>query len=147
MEKELLKDACEDLQEKLKNLDTEVEETLDVVNILLQGTEDGGLKCVLNLIGSKLKRIGDISMMEVINSLVDLESGIIMDEEENAGLGKLPGPTMKQVMSSEGDIVDIDEKPKKKYQRKKKESESLDNIFGESDKTVGSNEFMKVQHN
>ena len=109
MEKELLKDACEDLQEKLKNLDTEVEETLDVVNILLQGTEDGGLKCVLNLIGSKLKRIEDISMLEVINSLVDLEAGIIMDKEEQV-LGELPGLKMKQVMSSEGDIVDIEDK-------------------------------------
>lgn len=137
MEKELLKDACEDLQEKLKNLDTEVEETLDVVNIILQGTEDGGLKCVLNLIGSKLKRIEDISMLEVINSLVDLEAGIIMDKEEQV-LGELPGLTMKQVMSSEGDIVDIDEKPKKKYQRKKKESESLDDIFNDD-------KFMKVQ--
>ena len=142
MEKELLKDACEDLQEKLKNMDTEVEETLDVVNILLQGTEDGGLKCVLNLIGSKLKRIGDISMMEVINSLVDLESGIIMDEEENAGLGKLPGLTMKQVMSSEGDVVDIEDKPKKKRSYRKKSEESLDDIFS-SDEDLDN--FMKVQ--
>ena len=142
MEKELLKDACEDLQEKLKNLDTEVEETLDVVNILLQGTEDGGLKCVLNLIGSKLKRIGDISMMEVINSLVDLESGIIMDEEENAGLGKLPGLTMKQVISSEGDVVDIEDKPKKKRSYRKKSEESLDDIFS-SEEDIDN--FMKVQ--
>lgn len=142
MEKELLKDACEDLQEKLKNLDTEVEETLDVVNILLQGTDDGGLKCVLNLIGSKLKRIGDISMMEVINSLVDLEAGIIMDEEENAGLGKLPGLTMKQVISSEGDIVDIEDKPKKKRSYRKKSEESLDDIFG-SEEDIDN--FMKVQ--
>ena len=142
MEKELLKDACEDLQEKLKNMDTEAEETLDVVNILLQGTEDGGLKCVLNLIGSKLKRIGDISMMEVINSLVDLESGIIMDEEENAGLGKLPGLTMKQVMSSEGDVVDIEDKPKKKRSYRKKSEESLDDIFS-SDEDLDN--FMKVQ--
>ena len=142
MEKELLKDACEDLQEKLKNMDTEVEETLDVVNILLQGTEDGGLKCVLNLIGSKLKRIGDISMMEVINSLVDLESGIIMDEEENAGLGKLPGLTMKQVMSSEGDVVDIEDKPKKKRSYRKKSEESLDDIFS-SEEDIDN--FMKVQ--
>ena len=142
MEKELLKDACEDLQEKLKNMDTEVEETLDVVNILLQGTEDGGLKCVLNLIGSKLKRIGDISMMEVINSLVDLESGIIMDEEENAGLGKLPGLTMKQVMSSEGDVVDIEDKPKKKRSYRKKSEESLDDRFS-SDEDLDN--FMKVQ--
>lgn len=142
MEKELLKDACEDLQEKLKNLDTEVEETLDVVNILLQGTDDGGLKCVLNLIGSKLKRIEDISMMEAINSLVELEAGIIMDEEENAGLGKLPGLTMKQVMSSDGDIVDIDDKPKKKRSYRKKSEESLDEIFS-SDKDL--DDFMKVQ--
>ena len=142
MEKELLKDACEDLQEKLKNLDTEVEETLDVVNILLQGTEDGGLKCVLNLIGSKLKRIGDISMMEAINSLVDLEAGIIMDEEENAGLGKLPGLTMKQVMSSEGDVVDIEDKPKKKRSYRKKSEESLDDIFS-SEEDIDN--FMKVQ--
>ena len=142
MEKELLKDACEDLQEKLKNLDTEVEETLDVVNILLQGTEDGGLKCVLNLIGSKLKRIGDISMMEAINSLVDLEAGIIMDEEENAGLGKLPGLTMKQVMSSDGDVVDIDVKPTQKRSRRKKTEQSLDEIFS-SDKDL--DDFMKVQ--
>lgn len=142
MEKELLKDACEDLQEKLKNLDTEVEETLDVVNILLQGTEDGGLKCVLNLIGSKLKRIEDISMMEAINSLVELEAGIIMDEEENSGLGKLPGLTMKQVMSSEGDIVDIDDKPKKKRSYRKKSEESLDEIFS-SEKDL--DDFMKVQ--
>ena len=123
MEKELLKDACEDLQEKLKNLDTEVEETLDVVNILLQGTEDGGLKCVLNLIGSKLKRIEDISMLEVINSLVDLEAGIIMDKEEQV-LGELPGLKMKQVMSSEGDIVDIDDKPTQKRSRRKKAEQS-----------------------
>lgn len=142
MEKELLKDACEDLQEKLKNLDTEVEETLDVVNILLQGTEDGGLKCILNLIGSKLKRIEDISMMEIINSLVELEAGIIMDEEENAGLGKLPGLTMKQVMSSEGDVVDIDDKPKKKRSYRKKSEESLDDIFS-SDEDLDN--FMKVQ--
>lgn len=142
MEKELLKDACEDLQEKLKNLDTEVEETLDVVNILLQGTEDGGLKCILNLIGSKLKRIGDISMMEVINSLVDLEAGIIMDEEENAGLGKLPGLTMKQVISSDGDVVDIEDKPKKKRNYRKKSEESLDDIFS-SDEDLDN--FMKVQ--
>lgn len=142
MEKELLKDACEDLQEKLKNLDTEVEETLDVVNILLQGTEDGGLKCILNLIGSKLKRIEDISMMEAINSLVELEAGIIMDEEESAGLGKLPGLTMKQVMSSEGDIVDIDEKPKKKRNYRKKSEESLDDIFS-SEEDIDN--FMKVQ--
>lgn len=142
MEKELLKDACEDLQEKLKNLDTEVEETLDVVNILLQGTEDGGLKCILNLIGSKLKRIGDISMMEVINSLVDLEAGIIMDEEENDGLGKLPGLTMKQIMSSDGDVVDIEDKPKKKRSYRKKSEESLDDIFS-SDEDL--DEFMKVQ--
>lgn len=142
MEKELLKDACEDLQEKLKNLDTEVEETLDVVNILLQGTEDGGLKCILNLIGSKLKRIGDISMMEVIDSLVDLEAGIIMDEEENTGLGKLPGLTMKQVMSSEGDVVDIEDKPKKKRSYRKKSEESLDDIFS-SDEDLDN--FMKMQ--
>ena len=142
MEKELLKDACEDLQEKLKNLDTEVEETLDVVNILLQGTEDGGLKCVLNLIGSKLKRIGDISMMEAINSLVDLEAGIIMDEEKNAGLGKLPGLTMKQVMSSDGDVVDIDVKPTQKRSRRKKTEQSLDEIFS-SDKDL--DDFIKVQ--
>ena len=142
MEKELLKDACEDLQEKLKNLDTEVEETLDVVNILLQGTEDSGLKCILNLIGSKLKRIGDISMMEVINSLVELEAGIIMYEEENAGLGKLPGLTMKQVMSSEGDVVDIEDKPKKKRSYRKKSEESLDDIFS-SDEDLDN--FMKVQ--
>ena len=142
MEKELLKDACEDLQEKLKNLDTEVEETLDVVNILLQGTEDGGLKCVLNLIGSKLKRIEDISMMEAIDSLVELEAGIIMDEEENAGLGKLPGLTMKQVISSEGDIVDIEDKPKKKRSYRKKSEESLDDIFS-SEEDIDN--FMKVQ--
>lgn len=142
MEKELLKDACEDLQEKLKNLDTEVEETLDVVNILLHGAEDGGLKCILNLIGSKLKRIEDISMMEAINSLVELEAGIIMDEEENAGLGKLPGLTMKQVMSSEGDVVDIDDKPKKKRSYRKKSEESLDEIFS-SEKDL--DDFMKVQ--
>ena len=142
MEKELLKDACEDLQEKLKNLDTEVEETLDVVNILLQGTEDGGLKCVLNLIGSKLKRIEDISMMEAIDSLVELEAGIIMDEEENAGLGKLPGLTMKQVISSEGDIVDIENKPKKKRSYRKKSEESLDDIFS-SEEDIDN--FMKVQ--
>lgn len=142
MEKELLKDACEDLQEKLKNLDTEVEETLDVVNILLQGTEDGGLKCILNLIGSKLKRIEDISMMEAINSLVELEAGIIMDEEENAGLGKLPGLTMKQVMSSEGDVVDIEDKPKKKRSYRKKSEESLDDIFS-SDEDLDN--FMKMQ--
>lgn len=142
MEKELLKDACEDLQEKLKNLDTEVEETLDVVNILLQGTEDGGLKCILNLIGSKLKRIGDISMMEVINSLVDLEAGIIMDEEENDGLGKLQGLTMKQVISSEGDVVDIEDKPKKKRSYRKKSEESLDDIFS-SEEDIDN--FMKVQ--
>lgn len=141
MEKELLKDACEDLQEKLKNLDTEVEETLDVVNILLQGTDDGGLKCVLNLIGSKLKRIEDISMLEVINSLVDLEAGIIMDKEEQV-LGELPGLKMKQVMSSEGDIVDIDEKPKKKRSYRKKSEESLDDIFS-SDEDLDN--FMKVQ--
>lgn len=141
MEKELLKDACEDLQEKLKNLDTEVEETLDVVNILLQGTEDGGLKCILNLIGSKLKRIGDISMLEIINSLVDLEAGIIMDKEEQV-LGELPGLKMKQVMSSEGDIVDIDDKPKKKRSYRKKSEESLDEIFS-SDKDL--DDFMKVQ--
>lgn len=142
MEKELLKDACEDLQEKLKNLDTEVEETLDVVNILLQGTDDGGLKCILNLIGSKLKRIGDISMMEVINSLVELEAGIIMDEEENAGLGKLPGLTMKQVISSEGDVVDIEDKPKKKRSYRKKSEELLDDIFS-SEEDIDN--FMKVQ--
>lgn len=141
MEKELIKDACEDLQEKLKNLDTEVEETLDVVNILLQGTEDGGLKCVLNLIGSKLKRIEDISMLEVINSLVDLEAGIIMNKEEQV-LGELPGLKMKQVMSSEGDIVDIDEKPKKKRSYRKKSEESLDDIFS-SDEDLDN--FMKVQ--
>ena len=141
MEKELLKDACEDLQEKLKNLDTEVEETLDVVNILLQGTEDGGLKCVLNLIGSKLKRIEDISMLEVINSLVDLEAGIIMDKEEQV-LGELPGLKMKQVMSSEGDIVDIEDKPKKKRSYRKKSEESLDDIFS-SDEDLDN--FMKVQ--
>jgi hypothetical protein len=141
MEKELLKDACEDLQEKLKNLDTEVEETLDVVNILLQGTEDGGLKCVLNLIGSKLKRIEDISMLDVINSLVDLEAGIIMDKEEQV-LGELPGLKMKQVMSSEGDIVDIDEKPKKKRSYRKKSEESLDDIFSNDEDL---DNFMKVQ--
>ena len=141
MEKELLKDACEDLQEKLKNLDTEVEETLDVVNILLQGTEDGGLKCVLNLIGSKLKRIEDISMLEVINSLVDLEAGIIMDKEEQV-LGELPGLKMKQVMSSEGDIVDIEDKPKKKRSYRKKSEESLDDIFS-SEEDIDN--FMKVQ--
>lgn len=141
MEKELLKDACEDLQEKLKNLDTEVEETLDVVNILLQGTEDGGLKCVLNLIGSKLKRIEDISMLDVINSLVDLEAGIIMDKEEQV-LGELPGLTMKQVMSSEGDVVDIEDKPKKKRSYRKKSEESLDDIFS-SDEELDN--FMKVQ--
>lgn len=141
MEKELLKDACEDLQEKLKNLDTEVEETLDVVNILLQGTEDGGLKCILNLIGSKLKRIEDISMLEVINSLVDLEAWIIMDKEEQV-LGELPGLKMKQVMSSEGDIIDIDEKPKKKRSYRKKSEESLDDIFS-SDEDLDN--FMKVQ--
>lgn len=141
MEKELLKDACEDLQEKLKNLDTEVEETLDVVNILLQGTEDGGLKCVLNLIGSKLKRIEDISMLEVINSLVDLEAGIIMDKEEQV-LGELPGLKMKQVMSSEGDVVDIDDKPKKKRSYRKKSEESLNDIFS-SDEDLDN--FMKVQ--
>ena len=141
MEKELLKDACEDLQEKLKNLDTEVEETLDVVNILLQGTEDGGLKCVLNLIGSKLKRIEDISMLEVINSLVDLEAGIIMDKEEQV-LGELPGLKMKQVISSEGDIVDIEDKPKKKRSYRKKSEESLDDIFS-SEEDIDN--FMKVQ--
>ena len=141
MEKELLKDACEDLQEKLKNLDTEVEETLDVVNILLQGTEDGGLKCVLNLIGSKLKRIGDISMMETINSLVELEAGIIMNKEEQV-LGELPGLKMKTVMSSEGDVVDIDVKPTQKRSRRKKTEQSLDEIFS-SDKDL--DDFMKVQ--
>ena len=141
MEKELLKDACEDLQEKLKNLDTEVEETLDVVNILLQGTEDGGLKCVLNLIGSKLKRIEDISMLEVINSLVDLEAWIIMDKEEQV-LGELPGLKMKQVMSSEGDIVDIEDKPKKKRSYRKKSEESLDDIFSNDEDL---DNFMKVQ--
>jgi len=139
MEKELLKDACEDLQEKLKNLDTEVEETLEIVNLLIISSEDGGLKCVLNLIGSKLKRIEDISMIEVINSLVDLESGIIIDKEEQV-LGELPGLTARTVETDDGDIVDIEEKPKKKYQRKKKESESLDDIFNNAD-----DKFMKVQ--
>ena len=148
MNVELLKAQCNRVSEKLASIEEEVSEISDGLELLIHGCDSQALKNFMGTLVYSCKNVVDISITEVVNELVDLEAGINIYEEENTeeseeGLKPLPGLTMKTILSSDGDFVEVDEKPKKKYQRKKKEPASLDDIFGESDKAVGSNEFMK----
>lgn len=148
MNVELLKAQCNRVSEKLASIEEEVNEISDGLELLIHGCDSQALKNFMNTLVYSCKNVVDVSITEAVNELVDLEAGINIYEEENTeeseeGLKPLPGLTMKTILSSDGDFVEVDEKPKKKYQRKKKEPASLDDIFGESDKAVGSNEFMK----
>lgn len=134
-----LKKACSDVQDCIQNLDAEVNEALDMVVILTHGT-DGGLACILQSISSKLKKITDDYIMDCINNLMDLEAGLQMYKEENTdmsneefgSLGTLPGLTMQTIQDSEGNIVELENKPKRKY-KKKKEEVTLEDIFSDED--------------
>lgn len=129
-----LKGLCSDVQDNIQNLDTEVTESLEMVTVLIQGTDDGGVKCILQCLASKLRRLTDISVMECINNLMDLESGLQMFKEEHGEeLGVLPGLTDVEVYDEENDEVVTIEQPVKKRGRRKKE----DQIFEDNAKSLG----------
>lgn len=131
--------VVEDVSAKLANVEAEVKEIEDGLELLMHSVDSNALKDFLNCIKYKAKNICDIHIAETFNSITDLEAGLVMLREQSVSIGELPGLTARTVETDDGDIVDIDEKPKKKYQRKKKEPESLDDIFNDDDK------FMKVQ--
>lgn len=131
--------VVEDVSAKLANVEAEVKEIEDGLELLMHAVDSQSLKDFMNCIKYKAKNICDIHIAETFNSITDLEAGLVMLREQSVSIGELPGLTARTVETDDGDIVDIDEKPKKKYQRKKKEPESLDDIFNDNDK------FMKVQ--
>lgn len=130
--------AVEDVSAKLANVEAEVKEIEDGLELLMHSVDSGALKNFLNCLKYSCKSLCDIHIAETFNSITDLEAGLVMLREQSVSIGELPGLTARTVETDDGDIVDIDEKPKKKYQRKKKESESLDDIFNDD-------KFMKVQ--
>lgn len=130
--------VVEDVSAKLANVEAEVKEIEDGLELLMHSVDSNALKDFLNCIKYKAKNICDIHIAETFNSITDLEAGLVMLREQSVSIGELPGLTARTVETDDSDIVDIDEKPKKKYQRKKKESESLDDIFNDD-------KFMKVQ--
>lgn len=132
--------VVEDVSAKLANVEAEVKEIEDGLELLMHSVDSGALKNFLNCLKYSCKSLCDIHIAETFNSITDLEAGLVMLREQSVSIGELPGLTARTVETDDGDIVDIDEKPKKKYQRKKKESESLNDIFNDSD-----DKFMKVQ--
>lgn len=130
--------VVEDVSAKLTNVEAEVKEIEDGLDLLMHSVDSGALKNFLNCLKYSCKSLCDIHIAETFNSITDLEAGLVMLKEQSVSIGELPGLTARTVETDDGDIVDIDEKPKKKYQRKKKESESLDDIFNDD-------KFMKVQ--
>jgi hypothetical protein len=159
MNVELLKAQCNRVSEKLASIEEEVNEISDGLELLIHGCDSQALKNFMNTLVYSCKNVVDVSITEAVNELVDLEAGINIYEEENTeeseeGLKPLPGLTMKTILSSDGDFVEVDEKPVQKRTRRKKNTVNideiqeenakiLDEIFGESDKAVGSNKFMK----
>ena len=132
--------VVEDVSAKLANVEAEVKEIEDGLELLMHSVDSGALKNFLNCLKYSCKSLCDIHIAETFNSITDLEAGLVILREQSVSIGELPGLTARTVETDDGDIVDIDEKPKKKYQRKKKESESLDDIFNNTD-----DNFMKVQ--
>ena len=130
--------VVEDVSAKLANVEAEVKEIEDGLELLMHSVDSGALKNFLNCLKYSCKSLCDIHIAETFNSITDLEAGLVMLREQSVSIGELPGLTARTVETDDSDIVDIDEKPKKKYQRKKKESESLDDIFNDD-------KFMKVQ--
>ena len=130
--------VVEDVSAKLANVEAEVKEIEDGLELLMHSVDSGALKNFLNCLKYSCKSLCDIHIAETFNSINDLEAGLVMLREQSVSIGELPGLTARTVETDDSDIVDIDEKPKKKYQRKKKESESLDDIFNDD-------KFMKVQ--
>lgn len=130
--------VVEDVSAKLANVEAEVKEIEDGLELLMHSVDSGALKNFLNCLKYSCKSLCDIHIAETFNSINDLEAGLVMLREQSVSIGELPGLTARTVETDDDDIVDIDEKPKKKYQRKKKESESLDDIFNDD-------KFMKVQ--
>lgn len=128
-----LKATCNEVQESIQNLDVEINEALDMVHILSRSC-DGGLECILESIGSKLHRITDITVMECINDLIELETGLQMfNEEQGNELGVLPGLTMDTVVTEDGDFLEIEPEPQKKRGRKKKNDRTLGDIFDDQE--------------
>lgn len=132
--------VVEDVSAKLANVEAEVKEIEDGLELLMHSVDSGALKNFLNCLKYSCKSLCDIHIAETFNSITDLEAGLVMLREQAVSIGALPGLTNPTFETDDGDIVEIDEKPKKKYQRKKKESESLNDIFNDSD-----DKFMKVQ--
>lgn len=130
--------VVEDVSAKLANVEAEVKEIEDGLELLMHSVDSGALKNFLNCLKYSCKSLCDIHIAETFNSITDLEAGLVMLREQAVSIGALPGLTNPTFETDEGDIVEIDEKPKKKYQRKKKESESFDDIFNDD-------KFMKVQ--
>lgn len=135
-----LKGTCEEIQEHLQNMDTEITEALEMVDIASRSLEDGGLKCILYMVSSHLRKIVDIEITDTVNVVMDMEAGLQIYKEENTdmsneefgSLGPLPGLTMQTVEDSEGSIVELENKPKRKY-KKKKEEVTLEDIFSDED--------------
>lgn len=138
-----LKATCNEVQEQIQILDTEISEALDMVHILIHSC-DGGLECIMQSIASKLHKASDVIIMDCINDLMDLEHGLRMYGEENSELGVLPGLTDVEVYDEENNEVVTIESPTKKRGRKKKTDTTLDDIFNDQELLdVGNEAFGK----
>ena len=73
-----------------------------------------------------------------------------MLSEQTIQLGVLPGLKMQTLEDSEGNIVEIDEKPVQKRTRRKKNSVNVDEVHEENAKTLdelfNNDNFMKVKN-
>lgn len=136
MDLDLLKEQCGTLNEKLVIIETEINVISDGLRLLTYGVDSTALKNFLNSLIASCNHTSDVSVMEAISELVDLESGIQIYKEENTALTESDFDTLVEFANNE------DTKPKRKYTRKKKEP-TLDELFGEADKAVENNEFMK----
>lgn len=123
-----LKATCNEVQEQIQILDTEISEALDMVHILIHSC-DGGLECIMQSIASKLHKASDVIIMDCINDLMDLESGLQMYKEEHDDFGELPGLTDVEVYDEENNEVVNLGKPEKKRGRKKKSEQTIGEVF------------------
>lgn len=138
MDLDLLKEQCGTLNEKLVIIESEINIISDGLRLLTYGVDSTALKNFLNSLIASCNHTSDVSVMEAISELVDLESGIQIYKEENTALTESDFDTLVEFANNNNE----DTKPKRKYTRKKKEP-TLDELFGEADKAVENNEFMK----
>lgn len=143
MDLDLLKEQCGTLNEKLVIIESEINVISDGLRLLTYGVDSTALKNFLNSLIASCNHTSDVSIMEAISELVDLESGIQIYKEENTALTEGDFDTLVEFANNNNNNNNNeDTKPKRRYTRKKKEP-TLDEIFGEADKAVENNEFMK----